>query len=70
VSFPVGDINLVCETGALESQIASEIPYKSKGSGDQLMLTWITQEFHKALQIHEAECERRKRGRTTIDNLE
>lgn len=71
VSFPVGDINLVCETGAQESRIAWEIPDKSKGLGDQIVLTWIRQEFHKALQIHEAECERRKTGRNiTTDNLE
>lgn len=37
-SFPDRDINLVCETGAQESSIASAIPYMSKGSGDQCKL--------------------------------
>ena len=48
VSFPVGDINLVCETGPRESPIAGEILHKSKGPADQLVLTWIRWESHKA----------------------
>lgn len=32
VSFPVGGINLVCETEAQESPIACEIPERSKGA--------------------------------------
>lgn len=69
VSFPVGDINLVCETGPQESPIAWEIPDKSKGPGDQLLLTWIRQEFHKALQIHGAKQERKKKERNMIGNF-
>lgn len=69
MSFPVGDINLVCETGPRESPVAWEILDKSKGPGDQLILTWIRWEFYKALQIHGAKWERRKRGRNMIDNL-
>lgn len=40
--------------------IAEEIPDKSKGPGDQLLLTWIRQELYKAFQIHGGKVEDRK----------
>jgi len=59
----------VCETGPRERPRAGEIPDMSNGSGDQLVLTWIRQEFHKVLQTHGAKCESRRRGRDMTDNL-